>query len=156
MTVKKCYNTVWVAEHPDPNTWIEYVGQPIQANEKVLITHCATRHQLASDTYKYVNDFGSEREVNCHSYATKNKSQNLALESSGSIGSDASTKFQQSQNLWTFYTAPDPSWDYQIEAKKVSPEQMLAEIKAKLLKRGHYGIRGVARQFRILDDDGNR
>lgn len=31
---------------------------------------------------------------------------------------------------------------------------MLAEIKAKLLERGSYGIRGLARTFKILDNDG--
>lgn len=49
-------------------------GQPLEANSPVVIEHCATAHLLASDKLQYRNDFGSEYEVNVHSYATANKS----------------------------------------------------------------------------------
>jgi len=35
-------------------------------------------------------------------------------------------------------------------------DDLLADIKNKLLERGSYGIRGLARQFKILDNDGGR
>jgi hypothetical protein len=42
---------------------------------------------------KIKNDFGSENEVSVHSFATKNRSQNLALEKDGKITGDLPTKF---------------------------------------------------------------
>jgi len=42
---------------------------------------------------KIKNDFGSEFEVSVNSFATKNRSQNLALEKEGKITSDIPSKF---------------------------------------------------------------
>lgn len=155
MNVQKIYNTVWEVEDVDPNTRLEAVGQPVPTNKALLIKHCATCHYLASDLLEYRNDFGTEYEVNVHSYGTKNKSQNLALEGNGAIGSGQATKFQNEENKWTFVTASSPSQDYEVQEKTYTVEDLLAEIKAKLLKRGNYALRGLARSFRILDDNGN-
>jgi len=98
--IKKIYNTVWTIEDVNPTTRLENVGKPVPANEAVLIRHSATFHLLASDMVEYRNDFGVEYEVCVNSFSTKNKSQNLALESEGSIASDTPTKFQFDQNVW--------------------------------------------------------
>ena len=155
MHITSNYNTVWEIDHPDPNMRAEMIGQPVPANTHILIRHCATCHYLASDLLEYGNDFGIEYEVNVHSYATKNKSQNLALEGVGSIAPGVPTKFQNDQNMWCIATSPDPSYDWDLEEAKFSVDDLLKDIKAKLLERGAYGIRGLGRIFRILDDNRN-
>ena len=157
MHIKKNYNTVWVVEDLNPTTRKENIGKPIPANEPIVIKHAATCHLLASDNVDYRNDFGLEYEVCVHSFATKNKSQNLALESSGLISPDAPTKFQHDQNIWMFCTSNDPKDAEEIEGELTyTADDLIADIKKKLLERGSYGIRGLARIFKILDDDGGR
>ncbi len=70
MIAKNIYNTVWKIVHGSPNLRIQTVGQPVQANQPILLEHCATAHYLASDKLDYRNDFGTEYEVCVHSYAT--------------------------------------------------------------------------------------
>jgi hypothetical protein len=54
-------------------------------------------------------------------------------------------------------TAPDPSYAEPIkEPPKYTAEDLLNEIKEKLKARGTTGIRGLARMFKILDNNGNR
>ena len=74
MAAKNIYNCVWKILHPDPNQRNLALGHPVEANQPVLVEHCATAHYLASDNIQYRNDFGSEFEVCVHSYATNNKS----------------------------------------------------------------------------------
>lgn len=63
-----------------------------------------------------------------------NRTQNLALEQNGAITGDVPTKFQQDQNVWFMVTAPDPSYAVPMEElNKFSIEDLVAEIKAKLL-----------------------
>jgi Ca2+-binding EF-hand superfamily protein len=103
------------------------------------------------------NDFGREFEVSVHTHGTKNKSQNLALESRGNVTSDVPTKFQHDQNLWMIVTAPDESYQIPIEEDAAySLDDMIREIKQKLNERGSFGIRGLARIFKIMDDKGDR
>ena len=42
------------------------------------------------------------------------------------------------------------------EVPKYTAEDLLNEIKQKLTARGTLGIRGLARMFKILDNNGNR
>ena len=77
MMAKNVYNTVWKILHTNPNLRTSTLGEPVLANDQVLIEHCATSHFLASDSIQYRNDFGTEYEVSVHSHSTKNKSQNL-------------------------------------------------------------------------------
>jgi hypothetical protein len=102
MHVKKIYNTVWIVEPSNPLKRKIDHGKPVPANGGITIKHCATGQLLASDLIDYRNDFGLECEVCVHNYSTKNKSQNLALESAGAIASDTPTKFQEDQNIWMF------------------------------------------------------
>lgn len=48
---------------------------------------------MAADLNKIKNDYGNEFEVCVNSFATKNRSQNLALEKDGKITGDLPTKF---------------------------------------------------------------
>ena len=54
-------------------------------------------------------------------------------------------------------TAPDPSYAEPIkEVPKYTGEDILNDIKNALKKRGTTGIRGLARLFKIIDNNGNR
>lgn len=54
-------------------------------------------------------------------------------------------------------TAPDTSYSKAIEElHKFSVDDLVAEIKAKLLDRSANGIKGISRIFKAMDDNGNR
>lgn len=92
-----------------------------------------------------------------HSFALLNRTQNLELEKKGSITSDVPTKFQQDQNVWFMVTAPDASCAVPMEElNKFTIEDLVAEIKQKLLERSSFGIKGIARIFKAMDDNGNK
>lgn len=128
-------------------------GELVPANEPVLIKHANTSHFLASDTVKYGND---EYEVSVKSHSQKKKTQNLALEKTGMITSDVPTRYQGDENLWMVCTAPDPSYAVPIEGdEEFTFEDLLKDIKNRILERSSFGIRGLGRIFRIMDDNGN-
>lgn len=93
MHANETYLGTWVIDSLDPNDRFERQGEPIKANDPILIRHCQTAHYLASDTNRHGNDFGGEFEVMNHSFALLNRTQNLELEKKGSITSDVPTKF---------------------------------------------------------------
>ncbi len=104
------YNNTWVIDYLDPNFRFEKQGTPVECNDPILIRHVATNHYLATDFNKLKNDFGTEYEVFVHSFASKNRSQNLALEKVGKITGDLPTKFQEDQNVFFFVTSPGPQF----------------------------------------------
>ena len=87
------YNNSWVIDYLDPNYRFDKQGSPVEVNDPILIRHISTNHYLASDLNKIKNDFGTEYEVCVNSFASKNRSQNLALEKDGKITGDIPTKF---------------------------------------------------------------
>lgn len=93
VSTKSSFSCTWIIDSLDPNFRFERQGEPVVASDPVLIRHCQTSHYLASDLVKYKNDFGQEYEVSVHSFATKNKSQNLALEKEGRLTVDVPSKF---------------------------------------------------------------
>jgi len=72
----------------------------VKYNDPILIRHAATSNFLASDLVKLANDFGNEYEVCVNNFASKNRSQNLALEKDGKMTGDLPTKFQEAQNVF--------------------------------------------------------
>jgi len=53
-------------------------------------------------------------------------------------------------------TSPDPSYAVPIEElNKFSIEDLIREVKAKILERSSSGIRGIARIFKAMDNNGN-
>jgi len=88
------YNCTWVLETLDPNFRFEMQGEPVKANEPMLIRHAQTGHYLASDSVRHGNEFGGEWEVMCHSFSTQNKTQNLQLEKTGHSTSDIPARYQ--------------------------------------------------------------
>lgn len=132
-------------------------GEKVPANEPVLIKHSNTNHFLASNANKIklpnsVNEF----EVSVKSHAQSKKTQNLALEKTGNITSDVPTKYQGDENYFMICTAPDPSYAVPIEGdEEYTFEDLLKDIKNRLLERSSFGIRGLSRIFKIMDDNGN-
>ena len=151
------FDASWVMEAVDPNNRFELSGEQVLANAPIVIKHASTGHYLASDTQIVKNGYGGEFEVNVHSYATLNKSQNLELEFKGQITSDIPSKFQHDQNIWKIVTAPDPSFDNLDEQndEAFNIETLIKEVKARLLERSSFGIRGLARIFKAMDDAGD-
>lgn len=94
MVAKNGYNAAWKMVHVNPNSRVSSIGQPIPANEEVIIEHCATASFLFSDHIKYGNEFGLEYEVSVFSQLTNNKGQSLNLERIGKLTVDQPTKQQ--------------------------------------------------------------
>ena len=156
MFAKASYDTVWYVQHVDPNERFLAKGQPVPVNQPVILEHCGTSSYLAADLLECKNDFGIEYEASVHNFATLNKSQQLQLEKVGKLTRDVPTKFQVDQNIWMFVTSQDPSTDYKVvEVGKTTYEDLLRMIRQKLLERGAYGIRGLARIFKAVDQNGN-
>lgn len=106
---------------------------------------------------KYRNDFGTENEVYCYNHSTKNKSQNLALEYEGRLTSDVPTKFQEDFNVFFFQTSPDPSYARAIEdLSKFDIGDLVNQLRAKVLDRSAFGIRGLQRIFKAMDVKGDK
>ena len=54
-------------------------------------------------------------------------------------------------------SAPNASYAKPMEALQAfSIEDLIAEVKAKILERSSGGIKGIARIFKAMDDNGNR
>ena len=93
-----------------------------------------------------------EYEVCVNAFTSNNKTQQLSMEKSGKITREQPTKLQLDQNIWIIATASDPSLSEPIkEIAKYTAEDLLNDIKAKLLARGNKTIRGLGRIFRHID-----
>jgi hypothetical protein len=54
-------------------------------------------------------------------------------------------------------TAPNPSYALPLEElNKFTIEDLIKEIKAKILERSASGIRGIAKIFKAMDENGNK
>ena len=83
MHAHSSFNNVWIIDSQNPNDRFERQGEPVRAGDPILFRHSQTQHYLACDLKTYKNDFGTEFEVCAHSFASPNKTQNLALERNG-------------------------------------------------------------------------
>ena len=156
MIAKSIYNTAWKVVHSNPNLRVSSLGQPVKANEPVLIEHCATAQFLASDKIAYGNDFGVEYEVSVRSHTTNNKTQALSLEKVGKLTVDQPTKHQLDLNIWFIQTAAEPSLAEPIEeAPQHSTKDIIESIKVFLKERTFKGIRGIVQLFKSIDKNGN-
>ena len=151
-------NTIWVAEHANSKVRFESQGTPVPANADIVIKHNQTGQWLSSDHINYRNDFGGEFEVSCHSYLDTRKTQQLGSERAGKITGDIPTRLQGVQNVWRIFTSdnPESAQEPRAEVEAVNPEKILNNVKRVLLERGAYGIRGLARVFKNMDENGNR
>ncbi|KAM4733793.1 cilia- and flagella-associated protein 161 isoform 2-T2 [Anableps anableps] len=66
----------WKIAHLDPQERLEYEGQPVPANEKVLIIHCKTNQALAvlGDRLLWTA-YGKEYEVTAHTFLDSQKAE---------------------------------------------------------------------------------
>ena len=150
-------NTIWLAEHADSRVRFESQGLPVTANSDVVLKHNQTGQWLSSDHINYRNDFGLEFEVSCHSYLDTRKTQQLSSEKVGKITGDIPTRLQGLENVWRVFTSESPDQaEEKEEVTVLPPEAILASVKRTLLERGAYGIRGLAKVFKSMDDNGNR
>jgi dolichyl-phosphate-mannose--protein O-mannosyl transferase len=69
---RKAYNTVWKIQ-PSSGIREDRQGEPVRADESIILEHAATANYLTNDHIKYQNTFGSELEVSCMAQSTKNK-----------------------------------------------------------------------------------
>ena len=73
------------------------------------------------------------------------------------MSSDVPTKFQEDKNVFFIQHATDPSYGRAIEdLQKFDINDLIRDIKAKILQRSAFGIRGLARIFKAMDDNGNK
>jgi Ca2+-binding EF-hand superfamily protein len=156
---KKNSNTIWVLENNDSKIRFETLGTPVQPNIPVLLKHNQTGQWLASDLVNYKNDYGVEYEVCTHSFLSGGKTQQLSSEKAGKLTTDIPSRNQGDQNVWMICTAADPSQEEEklpAEGVGTSAETLISQVKQRLLERGAYGIRGLARVFQNMDENRNR
>lgn len=77
------------------------------------------------------------------------------MEKVGRLTVDQPTKLQADSNTWAICTALDPALAEPIIEVKYTVEDLIREVKDKLKERGSLGIRGIARVFKQLDNNGN-
>jgi Ca2+-binding EF-hand superfamily protein len=150
-------NTIWIAEHANPKVRFESEGTPVLANSDILIKHNQTGQWLSSDNINYRNDFGLEYEVSCHSYLDTRKTQQLGSERSGKLTTDIPSRLQGIQNVWSVFTSDNPqAAEEKTEDQINTHENILSTVRKILLERGAYGIRGLAKVFKNMDENGNK
>jgi len=106
--VKPEFNTVWRIV-PGEGAAKNRAGQPVMANERILLSHVATNQFLSTDNIAYRNDFGNEMEVSAMSASTKSKTQMLAGEYNGEKVREDVGKAVAPTNYWTIELADEPS-----------------------------------------------
>ena len=58
--------------------------------------------------------------------------------------------------MFYFVTAPNPSYSLPIdELNRFTIEDLIREIKAKIVERSANGIRGISKIFKAMDNNGN-
>ncbi|KAK5602172.1 hypothetical protein CRENBAI_015891 [Crenichthys baileyi] len=97
-----CFLSWWRIVHFDPQERLEYEGQPVPANEKVLIMHCKTNQALAvlGDQLLWTA-YGKEYEVTAHTFLDSHKAE-------------------QDVNHWILCTS-DPAGDGLVLLRRLQP-----------------------------------
>ncbi|XP_036006041.1 cilia- and flagella-associated protein 161 [Fundulus heteroclitus] len=71
-----CFLSWWKIVYFDPQERLEYEGQPVPANEKVLIVHCKTNQALAAlGDQPLWTAYGKEYEVTAHTFLDSHKAE---------------------------------------------------------------------------------
>lgn len=79
------------------------------------------------------------------------------MENEGRLTSDVPTKFQEDYNVFFIQTAPDASYSRAIEdLQKFEIGDLVKDLKAKILERSPFGVRGLARIFKAMDVKGDK
>jgi len=133
-------------------------GQAVLAGDPIVLEHRNTSQLLFAST-KTVDytDFGAELEV-CGKTQTKTgKSHQLVSEFSGHSTGETAARGELPTNVWSFVTSSDPAAAVDNRNLPTPPtaEALMAKVREIVNKRGNYGIRGLARSFKIMDDGGD-
>ena len=79
------------------------------------------------------------------------------MENVGRLSSDVPSKFQEDRNVFFIQHATDASYSREIaDLQKFDVNDLIKDIKNKILVRSAFGIRGIARIFKAMDENGNR
>lgn len=79
------------------------------------------------------------------------------MENVGRLSSDVPSKFQEDRNVFFIQHSSDASYGRAIEdLSKFDVQDLIKDIKAKILQRSAFGIRALARIFKAMDENGNR
>lgn len=114
---------------------------------------------MSNDNIVYGNQFGKELEVSCKKAAVASRPQQLENEQVGKKVINLTEKKIDECNTWMICTADDPAAAEPVAAPEelsYDGEQLVSDIRDTLKSRGSMTLRGVARVFRILDDNKNR
>jgi len=133
-------------------------GQCVLANDSIVLEHRNTSQLLCANT-KIVDytDFGQELEV-CAKLQTKTgKSHQLVSEFSGHSTGETAARGELATNCWSFVTASDQRFaaDNRDLPAPPTPAALMQKVRDIVNKRGNFGIRGLARTFKIMDDGGD-
>lgn len=121
-------------------------GLPVPAGAPIQLMHRATNRPLAASLdFQMPTDFGNELVAHAFKYVPN------------SISTKGAKRPAQSQNIWHIVTSDSPAAAKDSRHfKELTPDMVLAKVKHVLLERnGEYGIRGLSRMFRIIDDAGD-
>jgi hypothetical protein len=159
MTAKKSAECVWkMVKIGGGAKSVLANHKPILANEKVLIVHRNTNQQLNCDAkYTEITDFGTEKEIFCHTKRSAARKHQLVSEFSGKTTGDIQSTNEAADNHWVIVTSDDPSKavDERVLPPELSSEALLIKVREIVKSRGEHGIRGLARAFKIMDDRGD-
>uniref|UniRef100_H3C4N8 Cilia and flagella associated protein 161 n=1 Tax=Tetraodon nigroviridis TaxID=99883 RepID=H3C4N8_TETNG len=76
LDVDNSFLSWWKITHFDPQERLEHEGQPVSANEKVLIIHCKTNQALAALGHQVLRTtYGKEYEVTAHTFLDSHKAE---------------------------------------------------------------------------------
>jgi len=133
------------------------LGEVVLQGDDFVLEHCGTCNCLSNEKIAYRNDFGNEWEVSAKTSCTKAKTQLLAGEYNGERTLETTNKGINKNNYWSFVLASDPAAaTVPTPAPKYDPTTLIQDLKEALKARGSMTIRGLARVFKIVDDNGNK
>jgi Ca2+-binding EF-hand superfamily protein len=134
-------------------------GECVTIDSPVVIQHRGTSQNLCADPQiKDSSDFGTELEVCCSLQQLTGKSHQLVSEFSGMSTGDTAARSERATSQWKFLTASDPraAEEFRSLPQPLSSEALLKKVREFVNRRGEYGIRGLARSFKIMDDGGDK
>jgi len=135
-------------------------GRPVPINSPIVIQHRATSQNLSADSnIRTMSDFGDdELEVCCNLQAHTGKSHQLVSELSGLSTGDTAARSEKNTSQWKFVCSSGErdAQEFRNLPEALSPAVILKKVRELVNTRGHYGIRGLARSFKIMDDGNDK
>jgi hypothetical protein len=128
-----------------------YFNEIVKAGVPVMLQHCGTQENLASDHILYRNDFGNELEVSAKCLQDKKgKIMMLSREKVGEIVRENTQKDLGKQNYWSFQLA-ESATTLEDDHKVVYSGRKLVEDMRGALNDRLLTIRMVLKYFKMID-----